>query len=222
MRSSYPDLTQIPFHACIWNKSKCHVETFHITAFLSCHKTAVHTGIMAAGSQQGALETQTNWVTKEGWLLANLFIRLKCTENSGSYFKVIPFSTRLIFLKFKLMWCCFPFINLLSSQSPWTSTCNSHQGISVCATHESPGLGRASMGLRYGIRIFLWIFWFHSACIAVGMGGSTAVYLLPHCCVCPSVSAEVLLTSRCPACMSAWDCTLHFGSSNKNFTFQLE
>lgn len=79
------------------------------------------------------------------------------------------------------------------------------------------------MGLRYGSRICLWIFWFHSACIAVDMGGSPAVCLLPRCCLCPPVSAEVLLlTSHCPGCRGAWDCTLHFGSSNKKCTFQLE
>lgn len=39
---------------------------------------------------------------------------------------------------------------------------------------------------------------------------------------CPLVSAELLLTSHCPGCIVAWDCTMHFGPSNKNFTFQLE
>lgn len=37
----------------------------HIIAFLSYRETAVHTGITAAGSQQGALETQQNSVTKD-------------------------------------------------------------------------------------------------------------------------------------------------------------
>lgn len=35
----------------------------HVTAFLPYHEAAIHIGIMAAGSQQGALETQQNEVT---------------------------------------------------------------------------------------------------------------------------------------------------------------